>query len=426
MKRLRLCSSVLLTVLLLLAALPSTAGEAPIEFDYLYQNGGAHNEQLLQFCEEFYELTNHMVKVNGIFVEGSYEGVLERNQLRLLSGDPAGITQAGLHYNYFMQDNLPVIPAQHFIDAEGFDLSDFFPKMLALGQNPDNTVQVGMPFGISAPVLYYNKDMFDANGIENPPTTFDEMQELAKQLTKDGNYGFYIQYPMTGNWMIQTLVENFGGRMISEDRKSMALGEAGVNTFTMLHQMRNVDKTMPVVAGDELGAQAQEMFKAGKVGMLIATCSYMSAYRKDCAFNLGVARVPNDGEHFSAPAGGACVYILDNGEEQNQAAWDFVKYITSPEQNSRWAQVTGYMVVRQSAVDAPELMGDYLRDLPIAQIPYSMSDFMTPWANFPGGSGTRYHRITQDNIDAMLLEELTPVEALEKTVQELNDLINGG
>lgn len=50
----------------------------------------------------------------------------------------------------------------------------------------------GIPFVTNCTALYYNKDMFDAAGIDYPDenTTWDEFHEMAKALTKDGVYGF--------------------------------------------------------------------------------------------------------------------------------------------------------------------------------------------------------------------------------------------
>ena len=50
----------------------------------------------------------------------------------------------------------------------------------------------GIPFATNCTALYYNKDMFDAAGIDYPDenTTWDEFDEMAKALTKDGVYGF--------------------------------------------------------------------------------------------------------------------------------------------------------------------------------------------------------------------------------------------
>lgn len=50
----------------------------------------------------------------------------------------------------------------------------------------------GIPFATNCTALFYNKDLFDAAGLDYPDenTTWDDFREMAKTLTKDGVYGF--------------------------------------------------------------------------------------------------------------------------------------------------------------------------------------------------------------------------------------------
>ena len=48
-----------------------------------------------------------------------------------------------------------------------------------------------IPYNISTPVMYYNKDLFEKSGLDpdSPPTTWEELLETAKAITKDvGGY----------------------------------------------------------------------------------------------------------------------------------------------------------------------------------------------------------------------------------------------
>ncbi len=396
---------------------------APIEISFMHIHGGAGGELVNAMCEEFTNNSNGKVKVNPIFVEGSYEGITEKLQMMSLSNSLPEMTQAGHQYTYFMADNMPIIPAQEFIDKEAMDISDYFPKMIDLGRNKEGKI-LGLPFAVSTPVLYYNKEMFAANNIDKIPETFDEVREVAKTLTKGDNFGIYINYQITGNWEIQTLVENFGGTMLNADRTAVAIEETGLKAFEFINNLVNVDKTMPVVASDEAATQASEMWKAGKIGMYITTIASLRGFQKDCVFEVGTALHPYDGvSSRSTPAGGNCVYVVKSDEAKQNASWDFIKYITSPEKSTEVAQVFGYMTTSQQALETAELMGNYLKENPAAEVTYQQVGYMSPWCNFPSNSGTRYVKITQDNIVAMINGEKTPQQALTDTVTDLNKLI---
>jgi ABC-type glycerol-3-phosphate transport system substrate-binding protein len=53
--------------------------------------------------------------------------------------------------------------------------------------------------------------------------------------------------------------------------------------------------------------------------------------------------------------------IVKTTPEQELAAWDFIKWYTSPEIQARWSAISGYFPTRASASD---FLGDYLADRP--------------------------------------------------------------
>ena len=83
-----------------------------------------------------------------------------------------------------MVDLKVATPVQDFIDKEKYDVSDLEPNVLAY-YTVDGK-QWSMPFNTSNPMLYYNKDMFKAAGLDpdKPPRTWAEVEEYAKKLTK--------------------------------------------------------------------------------------------------------------------------------------------------------------------------------------------------------------------------------------------------
>ena len=77
-----------------------------------------------------------------------------------------------------------------YIDADpDLDLADFHPVTIeAVTSLRDGTV-VGMPMGFNIQSMWFNKDMFDAAGLDYPPAdgdyTWDDVRAWAKQLTLD-------------------------------------------------------------------------------------------------------------------------------------------------------------------------------------------------------------------------------------------------
>ena len=78
-----------------------------------------------------------------------------------------------------MIDSDAVVPAQACIDADDYDTSDFLTRVTDYFTVEDALWP--MPFNVSNPVLYYNKALFTAAGLdpEQPPTTLEEITEAS-------------------------------------------------------------------------------------------------------------------------------------------------------------------------------------------------------------------------------------------------------
>lgn len=91
----------------------------------------------------------------------------------------------------------------------------------------------GIPFATNDTALFYNKDLFDAAGLEYPDenTTWDEFREMANALTKDGVVGFGNAATNTDEGTFQCLqwLYTAGG--------SYTDIEAGVDAYTLMQEM---------------------------------------------------------------------------------------------------------------------------------------------------------------------------------------------
>src|ERR671932_1348295 len=69
----------------------------------------------------------------------------------------------------------------------------FLPATLGIS-GPDANNQIGIPWATRPFVMAYNKDLLKAAGITKPATTWDELGQQAKKLTKGDQYGMAIAY----------------------------------------------------------------------------------------------------------------------------------------------------------------------------------------------------------------------------------------
>ena len=85
---------------------------------------------------------------------------------------------------------------------------------------------------------------------------------------------------------------------------------------------------------------------------MMASTGSLGGITRDATFEVGTAFLP-EAEAFGCCTGGAGLAIMASKiAEQQEAAFQFVKWATEPEQTAWWSQNTGYMPVRKSAVDS--------------------------------------------------------------------------
>jgi multiple sugar transport system substrate-binding protein len=397
-------------------------GADPIEIKFMHIHGGTSGEVIKQLCDR-YNAMQSKVRVTPVFVDGSYEGVLEKLQALAAVKQLPDVTQCGFQYTNFIIENLPVVPVYKLVGGEKFDFDDFYQPMLALGKYKDGR-QYGLPIAVSNPVLYINRDMFRAAGLDpdkDVPKTFDELRAVAKKFTKGDQYGVYFHYSITGNWLFQAMVETFGGQMVAKDGKSVAFdGEAGIRVMRYWNDLVNTDKSMPLLDAN----QSQKAFMDGKIAMYITTTAGLRSFQLQSKIDFGTAKFPLDGKNpRRIPGGGNNGFVLKSTPEREAAAWDFLKFITGPEGQTAIASGMGYMSTRQSPVKTAELLGDYLKSNPAAWTTYTQIEDMTQWVNFPGKGGTRIFKIVQDNIQAVFSKQKSPEQAMKDAGAEANRLI---
>jgi multiple sugar transport system substrate-binding protein len=402
---------------------PARAQGKPVEIDFLHIHGGVQQAAVQRQIESF-NRSQSRVSVRELFVQGSYEGAMEKLQAMNAAGQLPAVAQGGFVYHKFYTGSFPIVPVAKFIAEDKLDVSDFAPAMLRLGQD-DKGVQWGLPYAVSTPIFYCNEAAYREAGLdpERAPATWPDVVETARALARGDRAGVWYHYDITGNWLFQAMTECAGGRMIAPDGKSVAFNEPpGVEALAYWVDMINKHKAMPVLGW----TQAQQSWNAGKIAQLSTTTALLTVLSTGVNFGVRATLFPKHPAHpRRVPAGGNNVYIFAKDPDQQRAGWEFIKYITGPEGTTITAQGMGYLSVRKSPLQRPELMGDFLRKTPNAAVTYRQLDEMVPWYNFPGRGGTRIYKLVQDALQDAFLLKRTPKAALDEAAEQANRLIRG-
>lgn len=394
----------------------------PIEIKFMHVFGGKQGEAIQELVDN-YNASQNKVVVRAEQAQGFYDGLMEKLQTLAVSKQLPEVTIGSYANGENMSSRMPIVPIQTFIDQEKYDTADYTAEMLKLGQDATG-LQRSLPFVVSTPLIYVNLDHFKEAGIPftEQPESWEQVRAWAKQLAekapKRGGIAFQMDFD---TWMFQTLLETKGGSYASiGDKQIQFNSKQGKEVLQFWLDMIHKDKSQPLMNG----TQAAQSFQSGDLSMLVATTGNLSTLSSNISFNLGIMLLPtweNEKSTRRLPAGGAGLYVLKSNEEKEAAAWDFVKYATSPEGSAFVAEKMGYMTVRNSAKN--DLMASYLKSNPLADATYKQASDIVPWFNWPGDAGTRANRILLDHIQGAFSGEMSSDEALDKAAKEIKQIL---
>src|SRR4030042_3036869 len=149
----------------------TTPSGETVEIDFWHAMNAANQDPLKALTDRF-NASQSEVKVTLQF-----QGTYEENLAKLLASRGGGGVPALIQLDEAsiqrMVDSGMITPVPEFIDAEGYDLSDFIERIISYYEL--DGALYGMPFNVSNPILYYNKLDFAAAGLdpEQPPRTLD-------------------------------------------------------------------------------------------------------------------------------------------------------------------------------------------------------------------------------------------------------------
>lgn len=215
--------------------------------------------------------------------------------------------------------------------VEGYDFADFSAPAMGLWSG-DGKVW-GVPFSTSPFVIFYNKDMFDAAGLEDPfamaakgEWDMAKFQEVAAQLTAaTGKWGFEFKdgqgYDSRIMHALMPPIRAYGGDVWSNKTCGFDSPEA-VAAVQQLHDMVFKDKSIapPGESGD---------YFSGNAAMTINQISRASLMPK-AGFNWGIAPLPTGPGGESPVIGQAGIVVFAAGRQKDLAA-EFVALMTNQE-----------------------------------------------------------------------------------------------
>lgn len=319
--------------------------------------------------------------------QGGYDLLQQKIRTSVVAGHPPVMAQMYEAWTAYLNRDKgqeAIASLDRWIRDPAFRKDDFFPVLLDDGCF--DGVYLALPCNKSFPVLYYNKDLFRAAGLdpEKPPATWAEFAACGRKLTLDTNgdgrpeqWGFSFA---VDPWIFLCMVLQNGGAFLSADGKTSHFDEPpAIEAMQFwIDATRGPDR----FAFHTTEFEPQNEYVAGKVAMVLSTSVSKSFMKPLIRFDMGIAPMPQGRRKASIMAGTNVGIFRKAPPALQRAAFEFLEFFSNTENTTYWAIKTNYIPVRRSAV-ASKVWREWVRLDPTAAVPISQMEFASYEPRFP-------------------------------------------
>ena len=358
---------------------------------------------------------------------GDYDPTMQKVQTAVMGGNPPDVAIVEISEFPTLLAMNAIIPLDEYVQREGEGyLSDFFPAFLANSFSDGRLYAI--PFQRSTPVFYWNKRHFAEAGLdpERPPSTWAELEEYAKALVKrDARSGNVERWGVTisggwNDWLFEAFVRQNGSRLMDFESRTVQFNSD--EAIEALEFWVRLTQELKVAPPHSTWASTPPDFVAERTSMLYHSTGILTFLKQSVKFPFGVAFMPAKKSYGAAVGGGNFFIFRGIPKERQDAAWEFVRWMTSPENAAHWSIASGYVATRRSAYEVPR-MQEYVKQNPeylVAreQLAYAYGKMMSP-------SFQRIREVLKRALDDATGGRVSPKAALDRAQAEAQAVLRG-
>jgi len=302
------------------------------------------NGEVIQALVDKYNKEHAGVEIKNVFI--GWDQLRTKLITAAAGGEVPDVTAGDMAWIPQLVAAAALVDLKPYIEKAGVNLNDFYPELLKIDRYGDKIY--ALPVSTNNLELFYNKDLFKAAGLdpEKPPKTWDELVEIAKKCTDPakGISGMEL-YTQTGEgltWQFQVYLWQAGGDFLVDDYSKPAFNSpAGKQALQFWVDLIQKYKVAPLAQWG--------LFGQGKACMVMDGSWMVGIWREQAPFDFGTAPMPiPPGGQPATNMGGEHLAVFKTTPEKQQAAWEFVNWLTSTETQIEWDTQTGFMPVRDS------------------------------------------------------------------------------
>lgn len=395
---------------------------------FWHSMGGVNGQAIDTLVQKFNDENEYGITVEAEY-QGSYDDALNKLKSAQIGNMGADLVQVYEIGTRFMIESGWIVPMQSMVNADEYDTSVLESNLAAY--YTINDMLYSMPFNSSTPLMYYNKDMFDAAGITEIPDSLESIAQIGDKLLDSGAqevmslgiYGWFFEQ-FIGKQGLE-YANNGNGRTEAATAVAFDGNGAAANILNEWKNLYDLGYAPNVGKGGDAGLAD---FSAGKSAITLGSTASLKQILQDVdgKFEVGTAYFPKvkSTDEGGVSIGGASLWALDNNDPKKlRATWEFVKFLISPESQAFWNAETGYFPVNVDAHDE-DVFKENIEKYPQFETAIDqLHDSAPQYAGALLSVFSEARAIVESEIESMLNGNETVDEAVDSMASQINDAI---
>ena len=385
-----------------------------LTFYYPIAVGGPLQAIIDGYCADYKKETG--VTVNPVYA-GTYGEALTKATTAIRAGQGpqfAVLLAAEMHS---LQD-ADILVSLDEIGGDGLQqwTDGFYPAFMANSHVDGKTWSV--PFQRSTMIAYYNKQAFEAAGLDPAvfPTDWAGLARTAKTLTKSENgrvtrWGIKIAGDLgNAQWTFGALANQVGQKLMNEAGNTTYFdAPKTVEALTYWRDLATVYGATP--PGISAWPTLSPDFLEGNAAIIWHTTGNLTNLRDKAGFPFGVAGVPGKDSPHTVVGGGNLYFFKHASRAEREASLRFARWVTAPERAADWSIRTGYIASSPAAYDTAALK-QYVAKVPDAAVARDFLPVAT--GELSTFENQRIQKVVTDQIQAVLNGGKEPAAAMKE------------
>jgi len=278
----------------------------------------------------------------------NWDGLLQKLRTDISGGVNSDISIIGTRWLLdFVKDDMAE-------PLDGYMSADFKNRFIGPFLKPSQIggKTYGLPIAASARAMFYNKKMLTAAGFPNGPSTWDDVVAASEKMKAAGQPGFGLMAKGTEvDVYYYYALWSYGGDVVGPDMKAAFNSPAGLKALTLYKSLVDRGLTQDGVT-NYTRADLQEMFKQGRVGMIISLPFMINQIAKEVpSLEYGIVPVPAGTERSTYAVTDSIVMFANS--KVKPAAWKFLDFLFTKEARVAFTKGEGFLPTTQAEATDP-------------------------------------------------------------------------